>query len=375
MGGIILPVYVFYFRHYDISLFQVALLAAVFEATIIIFEIPTGLFADRFGRKLSTFTGFILFALSALIFMSYRNFAGFLVAEIIFGLAETFISGALEALAVDSLDQREKDARLPRLFANRTVFKTSALLIGMISGGLLASWILQALFVPVMIIAGIGSLISLSLAEAGRRSSGSSDKVKPRASLPKAIFRNGAVTALFAIGLFSNFVYEPADQFWQVLFSEVKNIDASFFGFITAIGLILVVTVARFSEKLYDHLALYLSGCFVLTGIALFVAAGSGIYPAITGIVIYFALKELIRPAISTHLNRIFESANRATFLSGYNLTCSIGEVIAAILAGLLAARYGVIFIFYFASAAALAVLFLYLIVTRILGGVHPGKS
>ena len=50
-GGLILPVYVLYFRLYDISLLQVAILAAVFEATVLIFELPTGILADRHGRR------------------------------------------------------------------------------------------------------------------------------------------------------------------------------------------------------------------------------------------------------------------------------------------------------------------------------------
>ena len=102
-GGFILPIYVLYFRYFCITLFQVALLAAVFEASVLVFEIPTGLFADRYGRKLSVGIGFFLFAVSGLVFLLYRNFTGFLMAEVLFGLAEAFISGAGEALAVDSI--------------------------------------------------------------------------------------------------------------------------------------------------------------------------------------------------------------------------------------------------------------------------------
>ncbi len=160
-GGIILPAYVVYFRKFDITLFELAGLAAVFEATIIVFEIPTGIFADKIGRKLSTLAGFTLYALSALIFFKYLSFAGFIVAEIIFGIAETFISGALEALMVDSLDPVEKERKLGKIFANRTVFKTSALLIGMITGGLIAGKLINALFLPVLFIMLIGVLLAL----------------------------------------------------------------------------------------------------------------------------------------------------------------------------------------------------------------------
>jgi len=365
-GGIILPVYVVYFRNFDITLFQVAFLAALFEATIIIFEVPTGYFADRFGRRLSTLIGFFLYALSGFIFFQYTSFEGFIVAEIIFGVAETFISGALEALAVDSLNESDRKNRLSSLFANRTVFKTSALLIGMISGGFLAGYYLSGLFAPFIIIASVGLVLSLFLKE--EKSIIKSEHRQKKNSLftKQLSFRNPLVPALFAVGLFSNFAYEPADQFWQVLFSEIKIFDVSHFGILTAAGLILVVSIVKLSEKLYDkRLSLYLSSCFLLIAVSLYLAAGSSVYPAIAGMVIYFALKELIRPAISTHLNRALSSERRATYLSVYNMTCSVGEVVAGITAGLLAKNFGVIFVFYFSAIAAVIVIAVYLVISR----------
>jgi MFS family permease len=70
------------------------------------------------------------------------------------------------------------------------------------------------------------------------------------------------------------------------------------------------------------------------------------VYPALVGIVVYFMLKELMRPAISYQLNRRFNAQNRATYLSFYNLICSVGEVAAGIAAGFLAAGLGIKIIF-----------------------------
>ena len=97
--GLIWPAYVLYFRHYHVTLFEVATLAAVFEASIIIFELPTGIMADRIGRKLSILAGFAAYVLSGAAFIFLQNFEGFLLAEILFGLGESLISGALDALA------------------------------------------------------------------------------------------------------------------------------------------------------------------------------------------------------------------------------------------------------------------------------------
>ncbi len=357
--------YVCYFRLYNITLFQVALLAVVFEATIILFELPTGILADKYGRKLSTSIGFCLLAVSGIIFFSMKSFFGFLVAEIVFGLAETFISGALEALTVDSLAPEKRDLLLPRLFANRTVYKTVALLVGMIFAGVLGQFFLKILFLPVIFVALIGFVLTLFLIDSRNYGSNNinSEIKADKPSLPKIIFSNRAILALFGVGLLANFAYEPADQFWQVLFSEDRQVPLFYFGLITGGGFIIVAAMAKFTEKLYKHLAQYIISGFLLTGLALYIVAEFGLYPAIAGIIIYFILKELIRPAISTHLNILFNSENRATYLSGFNLTCSIGEVAAGLTAGVLVAEFGLEFIFYFAAAAAILVPIVFLLI------------
>ncbi len=365
-GAMILPVYVLYFRHYGLTLFQVALLAAVFEATVLLFEIPTGILADRYGRKLSTIIGFILFATSGGVFCIWKNFSGFLVAEIIFGLAETFISGALEALAVDSLDDKQKEKHLARLFSNRTILKTATMIVGMLAGGLIAREYLQYIFVPIICL-GIGAPVSLFLKEPKKilPEIEKKDKADRIPEIARMIFSNKLILSIFCVGLMANLASEGADQFWQVLFSEIKGIDISYYGMMTAMGALLVVIFARATSKFYERLTIYLTASFSLMAFALFSAARFSDYPAVVGIIFYFAAKEIVRPILSYHLNRNINSKSRATILSGYNLTCSIGEVIAGVTVGLIAGRYGVPVVFYFSALVAIAVPFTYSILNH----------
>ncbi|MBN2225792.1 MAG: MFS transporter [candidate division Zixibacteria bacterium] len=359
-GGLILPVYVLYFRQYDVSLLQVAILAAVFEATVLVFELPTGIFADRRGRRLSVVFGFLGFALSGLIFFSFRNFTGFLVAEIVLGISETFISGALEALAVDSLDKTDRERILPTLFARRTAYKNTALIVGMIGAGVLARHYLTYLFLPVTLVALAGVPITLALREPARPTVTAESATPPLRSLLASIFSRTALPALFAVGLFSNFTYEGVDQYWQILFAELRRIDPVWFGLITSAGLVLVVVSAGLLKRWYRHITAYLSVGFMLMGVALYLAASGSLLFAVAGIVAFFALKELIRPAISTNINRTIDDHHRATVLSGYNLTCSAGEVLAGVGIGLLASRYGVVSVFLIAAISAVGVLLVY---------------
>jgi len=362
-GGLILPVYVLYFRLYEISLLQVAILAAVFEATVVIFELPTGLFADHRGRRLSVIMGFLGFGFSGLIFLLFRSFAGFLVAEIVFGISETFISGALEALAVESLDKKNRNDFLPTLFARRTAYKNAALVIGMIAGGLLAGNFLSYLFLPVTLIAFSGVPVALFLRESKRPTDGIATNKIPLRSMISSILTRTAMPALFAVGLFANFTYEGVDQYWQILFAELRDVDPISFGLITSAGLLLVVFSANYLRRWYTRISTYLTVCFLLMAVALYLAAAGPLAAAVAGIILFFALKELIRPAISTNINNAIGDHRRATVLSGYNLTCSVGEVLAGIGVGLLASRYGVVTVFHIAVFGAVGVLLVYHVV------------
>ena len=354
----ILPVYVLYFRHYELTLFEVALLASVFETTVLIFEIPTGLFADRYGRKISTIFGFLLFAISGIVFSFWRDFVGFLAAEIIFGISETFISGALEALAVDSIDGADRDRKLVRLFANRTILRTSTMIVGMIGGGLLAENYLSYIFVPIILL-GIGVPISFFLREQREAASEMAEiaGTSKITDIARMILENRMLVGLFAIGLLANLAGEGVDQYWQVLFSEIKKIDSSYYGVMTALGALLVVLLAKITERFYERISLYLTVCFSFMAITIFAAAKFSDYPAIIAIVFYFAMKEIYRPVISYHLNRNIESRNRATILSGYNLICSVGEVIAGVAVGIIASEFGVGVVFYISALQAVAIL------------------
>ena len=94
----IIPVYVLYFCHYNLNLFQIALMASIFEASILIFELPTGILADIYGRKISVTLSALTLFIGGLAFITFPTILGFIIAEIIVGLGETLKSGALEGL-------------------------------------------------------------------------------------------------------------------------------------------------------------------------------------------------------------------------------------------------------------------------------------
>ena len=100
---LILPTIVLFFQANGLSLTEVFVLQSFFSVSIVILEVPTGYFADVFGRKLSLVAGNGLAFLGLLVYCFAHEFWGFLAAELVLGLGASFTSGSDSALLYDSL--------------------------------------------------------------------------------------------------------------------------------------------------------------------------------------------------------------------------------------------------------------------------------
>jgi DHA3 family tetracycline resistance protein-like MFS transporter len=82
---------------------QLVLVGTTLEVTSFIFEIPTGVVADVFSRRLSVVIGTFLFGLGFLVEGLFPVFAMVLLSQVIWGLGWTFISGAHAAWITDEV--------------------------------------------------------------------------------------------------------------------------------------------------------------------------------------------------------------------------------------------------------------------------------
>ena len=80
---------------------RLVLLGTALEVAVFLFEVPTGVFADTYGRRRSVITGCILMGCGFALEGAIPEFIAVLAAQAIWGVGYTFISGALEAWIAD----------------------------------------------------------------------------------------------------------------------------------------------------------------------------------------------------------------------------------------------------------------------------------
>ncbi|MBT3464122.1 MFS transporter [archaeon] len=106
-----IPIAIFYYQYYGLSYFDIGLTAGIGLLATLLCEIPTGAFADLYGRKKSVSMGLFLYLMGILILTFSSTLFYFIISSIVFGIGQAFLSGAWDALMFDSLKaiKREKE--------------------------------------------------------------------------------------------------------------------------------------------------------------------------------------------------------------------------------------------------------------------------
>lgn len=94
-----------------LSYTEIGLLYAIREIVINIFEIPSGILADTYGRRNVLAFSFLIFMISFILFYFSNGFWIFLPAFILFGIGDAFRSGTHKGMIMDYLKMNQWDAQ------------------------------------------------------------------------------------------------------------------------------------------------------------------------------------------------------------------------------------------------------------------------
>jgi DHA3 family tetracycline resistance protein-like MFS transporter len=123
--------------------FQLVIVGTAMEASVFLAEIPTGVVADLVSRRTSVLIGHAGMALGLVLEASFASFAGVLVAQVVWGVAYTFTSGATEAWVAGELEDPD-EATLAQVFFRAGRWASIAAVVAVPLSFALATWHLRA---------------------------------------------------------------------------------------------------------------------------------------------------------------------------------------------------------------------------------------
>ncbi len=117
---------------------KMMLIESWFTISWFLLEIPTGVVAERLGRKASMSLGFLFTAIGAFTMGLFPSFSGLLIAHTILGLGGALVSGADISLFYESIEILDDEPR-KRLMSNYSMAKRAGMIVGFLIGPYLAS--------------------------------------------------------------------------------------------------------------------------------------------------------------------------------------------------------------------------------------------
>jgi MFS family permease len=330
---------------------------AFFTAGEVIFEVPTGVVADTWGRRASYLLGTATLLLSTLIYLAmwkvHAPFWGWAVASMLLGLGFTFFSGATEAWLVDALAFRDYKGKLETILSKGQAVTGVAMLVGSVGGGFIAQ--VTNLGVPyvirsslLVVTMGAAWLWMKDLGFAPQHGKGPMKEMRRvlSASIDSG-WRNPPVRWLMlaalvngGVGIYAFYALQP--YLLQIHGNPhaygIAGLAAAIIAGTQILGGLVGPLLPRFFSR-RTHVLIFASMASVACLAA--IAHVSGLALAIGLLVIWGMAFAIGMPVRQAYLNGLVPSAQRATVLSSYNLMESAGGVIAQPALGRVADVYG----------------------------------
>ena len=333
---------------------QLILVGTTLEVSAFIFEVPTGIVADVYSRKMSIVIGYILMGVGFLVEGFFPAFLPILLAQVIWGLGYTFTSGATQAWISDEIG--EDDAN--KLFIRATQIGLFASLIGM---GLAALVGVNSVAMPLRVgsagVLLIGVVLAIIMPETGFHPTPREDRNTWQHMWHT--FRQGVDTVrrkprlmnIVFIGLFYGIYSEGFDRLWvkhlldtfelPVIFG---NNEVAFFAALRVAGTLLTIVAVRFVEKRVDSTSPLAIGRAVLivTGGISIAMLGFALSPylllTLSLYLVIDALRDVHIPLQTAWINQKLDSKVRATVHSMFGQVDAIGQVVGGPIVAVIAA-------------------------------------
>ncbi len=355
---------------------QLVLVGTLLESVTFLCEVPTGIVADLYSRKLSVIIGHFLMGCGFILEGSIATFTAVLFAQVIWGFGYTFISGAREAWIADEVgDVNAGKAFIKGLQASQ---------IGTFAGiGL--SMALASINIRLPIILG-GLLfcvlsIGLSFIMPEEHFSPIPTKVRETFDSMKRTFISGlhlinkqeALVFILVTGMIFGTFSEGFDRLWTPFmlnnfkFPVLWNLKpVVWFGIISmvAAGLTLIVTeiLKRKTDPL-DHAStvksLILIHLMLILGVTAFGLAG-GFALAVGAYWFVTMFKEARTPFYDAWTNQNLEPQVRATMFSMCSQANALGQIVGGPILGIIANAISIKTGLLVAGATLIPTLFLY---------------
>ena len=342
-------IWIIYLQSRGLSLAEIGLAESAFHLAPVLFELPSGSFADLIGRRWSLAAGSLLVAISAAMLWSATSLPTAMVALFLSGASFSFRSGADQAYLFDTLSldvegQRSYPSLLGRLLGAMYIVGAATAWIGAA-----VSDINYGFTFGLAIGVGLGGAWLASGLVEQRKMAEPSERQMQKGSIRAHISetrRTLAGSTLLSAMLIFSAIYWAASTighlYLQAAFAD-RGLSNSRIGLVVGVTLLVNALGASLAGRVAGRASFIRQLAFLVTvtGAGLIGTGLSGLGFAVSAYLLANLASGLIEPLISNWFNQQIASEHRATVLSVESWLFSVTMIGAFPAAGWFAERLG----------------------------------
>ena len=349
---------VYHLEVVGLNALELVLVGTVLETSCFLLEIPTGVVADLYSRRRSVLIGVFLYGMGFVLEGALPWFAAVLLAQVVWGCGDTFISGALEAW----IASEERDRSMDKVFLRGGQMGQAGGVLGVVLGTLLGNLDLR---LPIVTAGLLYLILGLVLLRIMPETNFTPVREEENSLLADVLglfkvnlrFIKGVpvLLALLAITFCGGLASEGFDRLSTAHFLEDTIIPSlgllnsvTWFGIMRLLGSglgifasqVLIAYLEKRGTASRTGLVLFTSAGYIL-GLTLF-ALGKRFWFMMAVFLLTGLMRSLKEPILAAWMNEHVEEKMRATVFSTNGQMDAFGQILGGPLVGLVAQQVSV---------------------------------
>lgn len=214
--GLTAPVISLILLSHGANIGTLSLFIGLYSASVILFEIPSGMFADMYGRKMVFLLAHFFLCLNYLLLLNSEGVVRLTLACVCWGIGRAFSSGSLEALIVEEAISQGDD-NLSKTNSQLLILNCAGSAVGAILGGMLGTIgkDYNLLLLVLVLLEGLLFASSGILLKESKQRPFSAELGSQLTMMKDAWYVSGTIRMLLIMALLFGSVVAVLETYWQ----------------------------------------------------------------------------------------------------------------------------------------------------------------
>jgi MFS family permease len=250
------PILVLLMQSRGLTFAQIMFLQSLFAISGMLFEVPSGYFSDKLGRKITIIIGTIFLAIGSILFSIAYSVWTFISMEMAFAFGYAMLSGTVSSLLYETLLELDRQKEYTKYYGNLNFYSLMSVAFASVVGGFIAKYSLDLTVYIINIPFILAIIVTLFLTEPTVHKNREKQSIREDFKEVGGFLKKNLNITYIIIFSAVVFLFNQS-VFWlyQPYFKEV-NIPIIYYGVLFATFQVVAALASKYAHKIEDKVGI-----------------------------------------------------------------------------------------------------------------------